>query len=239
MRRHCCLTTPKLITQGAINRKFQNTGNQSTNALRLVFGYCVLCFATSRSVWCAQVWARPVSLAATKGIPIGFFSSGYWDVSLPQVYSPTSSVEVTDINQPGSPIRKSPGITVASHLTGAYRRQATSFIAFFSLGIHHTLLDLLLGNLKTAYVNSLSLHQWVHIPLHYNARSATKKLIFLFYLRIFHTINRVKNPYDVVNDRAIPCKCVIKKTARKRWKSVTGKTRANASAVVIDLIRYP
>ena len=31
------------------------------------------------------VLATPLSLAATKGISVDFFSSGYWDVSLPQV----------------------------------------------------------------------------------------------------------------------------------------------------------
>jgi hypothetical protein len=35
----------------------------------------------------AMVWANPVSLATTKGITVVFFSSGYLDVSVPQVTS--------------------------------------------------------------------------------------------------------------------------------------------------------
>ena len=81
----------------------------------------------------------------------------------------------------GFPHSEISGSKVASHLTGAYRRQATSFIAFFSLGIHHTLLDLLLGNLKTAYVHS----PWVFINectfrRILNAKTQRKNLYFCF-----------------------------------------------------------
>jgi hypothetical protein len=41
------------------------------------------------------------------------------------------------------------GLTVARHLPEAYRSHATSFIAILSQGIHHTLLNFPLGNLKT------------------------------------------------------------------------------------------
>ena len=34
---------------------------------------------------CTLVWAPPVSLAATSGIDVSFFSSGYLDVSVPRV----------------------------------------------------------------------------------------------------------------------------------------------------------
>ncbi len=43
------------------------------------------------------------------------------------------------------------GSKVARHLPEAYRRHAASFIAISSQGIHHTPLNFLLGNLKTAY----------------------------------------------------------------------------------------
>ena len=36
---------------------------------------------------CSSVWALPISLAATFGIDLSFFSSGYLDVSLPRVPS--------------------------------------------------------------------------------------------------------------------------------------------------------
>ena len=37
---------------------------------------------------CSPVWALPISLAATFGIDLSFFSSGYLDVSVPRVPSP-------------------------------------------------------------------------------------------------------------------------------------------------------
>ena len=37
---------------------------------------------------CSLVWALPISLAATFGIDLSFFSSGYLDVSVPRVPSP-------------------------------------------------------------------------------------------------------------------------------------------------------
>ena len=37
---------------------------------------------------CSSVWALPISLAATFGIDLSFFSSGYLDVSVPRVPSP-------------------------------------------------------------------------------------------------------------------------------------------------------
>ena len=36
---------------------------------------------------CSLVWALPISLAATFGIDVSFFSSGYLDVSVPRVPS--------------------------------------------------------------------------------------------------------------------------------------------------------
>ena len=50
----------------------------------------------------------------------------------------------------GFPHSEISGSKVARHLPEAYRSHATSFIASFSLGIHRTPLDFLLGNLKTA-----------------------------------------------------------------------------------------
>jgi len=52
----------------------------------------------------------------------------------------------------GFPHSEISGSKVANHLPEAYRRYATSFIATSSLGIHRTPLDLLLGNLKTAFL---------------------------------------------------------------------------------------
>ena len=44
------------------------------------------------------------------------------------------------------------GSKVARHLTEAYRSYAPSFIAILCQGIHHMLLNFLLGNLKTTFV---------------------------------------------------------------------------------------
>ena len=46
------------------------------------------------------------------------------------------------------------GSKVARHLPEAYRSHATSFIASFSLGIHHAPLNFLLGNLKITFLTS-------------------------------------------------------------------------------------
>ncbi len=80
------------------------------------------------------VWAGPRSLAATRGIAVAFFSSGYLDVSVPRV-SPRVTTGDAGCPAPGFPIRTSwdhssraapPGL---SQLT-------TSFIASLCLGIH-------------------------------------------------------------------------------------------------------
>ena len=44
------------------------------------------------------------------------------------------------------------GSKLARQLPVAYRSHATSFIALWSQGIHHTLLDFLLGNLNVIYL---------------------------------------------------------------------------------------
>ena len=41
-----------------------------------------------------KVWTLPVSLAATKGISIDFYSSGYLDVSVRQVTFPTLCIQI-------------------------------------------------------------------------------------------------------------------------------------------------
>ena len=53
--------------------------------------------------------AGPRSLAATKGISVDFFSSGYLDVSVPRVRPDNLCIQlpVTDLRQLGFPIRKS------------------------------------------------------------------------------------------------------------------------------------
>jgi hypothetical protein len=59
----------------------------------------------------ARVWALPRSLATTKGVEVSFLSSGYLDVSVPQLASscPMDSGRSTRaLPRVGFPIRKSP-----------------------------------------------------------------------------------------------------------------------------------
>ncbi len=71
-----------------------------------------------------SVWALPVSLAATQGISIDFFSSAYLDVSVRQVslpYPMYSGKDSGGLLPLGFPIRRSPG-QCFFQLTEAYRR---------------------------------------------------------------------------------------------------------------------
>ena len=79
-----------------------------------------------------RVWALPVSLAATLGISIDFFSSRYLDVSVPWVGSPFG---VTGLLPPGSPIRTPPDLSLLATPRG-FSQLATSFIAGLCQGIH-------------------------------------------------------------------------------------------------------
>ena len=54
----------------------------------------------------------------------------------------------------GFPHSEISGSKVARHLPETYRSHATSFIAILSQGIHHTLLNFPLGNLKTTDLKS-------------------------------------------------------------------------------------
>ncbi len=62
------------------------------------------CQQSSTPVWrTSPVWALPRSLAATKRISFDYFSSGYLDVSVPQVPSSYSLVWVTELYSAGFP----------------------------------------------------------------------------------------------------------------------------------------
>lgn len=105
------------------------------------FGFVSWFLSSSHSMRWDQVWAYSVSLAATQEIPIGLFSSGYWDVSLPQVRLPCllCTQDHCPWRQRGSPIRKSPDQRLLSP-PRSLSQTSTSFIAFSSLGIHRMLL---------------------------------------------------------------------------------------------------
>ena len=73
-----------------------------------------------------QVWASPLSLAATYGVSVDFLSYRYLDVSVPCV-RPIRSMHSTAgegiwLPSPnGLPHSEIPGLTVARHLPRAYR----------------------------------------------------------------------------------------------------------------------
>jgi hypothetical protein len=69
------------------------------------------------------VWALPLSLAATDGIDVSFFSCGYLDVSVPHVRSLRLCIQrrvMAEAN--GLPHSEIPGSTLGYQLLWAYRR---------------------------------------------------------------------------------------------------------------------
>ena len=90
-----------------------------------VYGTITLYGRTSQSVpLLTKSSADPLSLAATQGISVDFFSSGYLDVSVPRVrlLTPMYSVQDTQLTLGGSPHSEISGSKVSCHLTRAYRR---------------------------------------------------------------------------------------------------------------------
>ena len=88
----------------------------------------------------SQVWAGPLSLAATDGITIVFFSWGYLDVSVPpvrhiQLWIHCMLLEhyLQWVSPFGNPRVKA---CLAAHR--GLSQLTTSFIAFLCLGIHRT-----------------------------------------------------------------------------------------------------
>ncbi len=78
------------------------------------------------------VWAGPRSLAATRGIAVAFFSSGYLDVSVPRVSSLSGDPPRSG---PGFPIRTSWDQRLCAATPGL-TQLTTSFIASLCQGIH-------------------------------------------------------------------------------------------------------
>ena len=88
----------------------------------------------------SQVWATPLSLAATYGITFVFFSWGYLDVSVPPVrhlplciYDRLLEHYLQWVSPFGNPRVKA---CLAAHR--GLSQLTTSFIAFLCLGIHRT-----------------------------------------------------------------------------------------------------
>jgi hypothetical protein len=83
---------------------------------------------TAAAYHVVTVWADPLSLATTQGVEVSFLSSGYLDVSVPQLASThpmDSGASTTALPVVGFPIRKSrdqrsvstsPGLIAAAHV---------------------------------------------------------------------------------------------------------------------------
>ncbi len=84
--------------------------------------------------WRCEVWAIPRSLATTCGITIVFSSSGYLDVSVPQV----TVFRHVDFIYIGFPIRTSTDQRLFAS-PRSFSQLITSFVVSESLGIRHTL----------------------------------------------------------------------------------------------------
>ena len=86
------------------------------------------------------VWASPLSLAATQGITVVFFSSGYLDVSVRRVpllqamYSPADD---SSCLLPGSPIRTPPLLRFLT-ASRSFSQFGASFFSFEWQGIRRT-----------------------------------------------------------------------------------------------------
>jgi hypothetical protein len=87
-----------------------------------------------------KVWAVPLSLAATDGITIVFFSWGYLDVSVPPVRLMRLCIQRMILKhylQKVSPFGN-PRIKACLAAPRGLTQLTTSFIAFLCLGIHRT-----------------------------------------------------------------------------------------------------
>ena len=72
---------------------------------------------TAAACHVATVWALPLSLATTQGVEVSFLSSGYLDVSVPQLASSHpmySDASITALPVMGFPIRRSRGQRLVS-----------------------------------------------------------------------------------------------------------------------------
>ena len=79
-------------------------------------------------------WASPRSLAATDGISIDVFSSGYLDVSVPQVRFLSLCIQERMTFRPGFPIQISPDHSLLP-APRCFSQATTSFVAFYCQGI--------------------------------------------------------------------------------------------------------
>ena len=95
-------------------------------------------------------WANPRSLAATCGISVDFFSSGYLDVSVLPVRFHNLCIQLWMTLRSGCPIRRSPDHSLLSASRG-FSQITTSFFACCRQGIHRVHLFTWSYNLKLSF----------------------------------------------------------------------------------------
>ena len=106
--------------------------------MAFVYGAITLCGHPSQNVLLAHTqlnWASPRSLAATCGISVDFFSSGYLDVSVLPVRFRSLCIQLRMTLRSGCPIRRSPDHCLFSASRG-FSQISTSFFACCRQGIH-------------------------------------------------------------------------------------------------------
>ena len=97
---------------------------------------------TAAACHIATVWALPFSLVTTQGVEVSFLSSGYLDVSVPQLASRTLCIQVrvpAHYHWWVSPFGN-PGIKGRSAPPPGLSQPPTSFIGSRCQGIHRVLL---------------------------------------------------------------------------------------------------
>ena len=78
---------------------------------------------TAAACHVTEVWALPFSLATTQGVEVSFLSSGYLDVSVPQVCIATLWIQVAITTEVvGFPHSDISGSKLVCQLPGAFRR---------------------------------------------------------------------------------------------------------------------
>ena len=85
------------------------------------WNFFLFCRSSTPKIRRSLVWALPSSLAATGGISFDYFSSGYLDVSVPQVCLPFGYQNMTSGGLPHSEIYGSMPTCGSPYLFAAYR----------------------------------------------------------------------------------------------------------------------
>ena len=108
------------------------------NSSCFAYGAITLYGCTFQSIPLQLVFsAGPLSLAATQGISVDFFSSGYLDVSVPRVCLCTLCIQIQIPQKRWVSPFGNPRIKASLTTNRGLSQSTTSFIAFYRLGIRH------------------------------------------------------------------------------------------------------